>query len=125
MSIPFKIPDKSISVASPQVPTQGEPPPAIILIAEDDETNFYYLNVILSKATNARILHAQNGEIAVNLFKSTPGITLILMDIKMPVMNGLEATQKIKAINNEIPVIAITAYAMSGDEEKVLIIRFR
>ena len=91
-----------------------------ILIAEDDETNFYYLNALLKKETDAHILHAVNGKEAVELFRSNGAIKLILMDIKMPEMDGFEATRQIKQINKTIPVIAITAYAMSGDEERII-----
>jgi PAS domain S-box-containing protein len=91
-----------------------------ILIAEDDETNFFYLNAILSKAYSSRILHARNGREAIDLFKVNLDIRMILMDIKMPDIDGLEATKQIKGMRPEIPVIAITAYAMSGDEERVL-----
>jgi CheY-like chemotaxis protein/anti-sigma regulatory factor (Ser/Thr protein kinase) len=91
-----------------------------ILVAEDDETNFFYLNAILSRETDASIIHANNGKEAVELFEANPGIQLVLMDIKMPVMDGFEATRQIKLINKDVPVIAITAYAMMGDKERVL-----
>jgi PAS domain S-box-containing protein len=91
-----------------------------ILIAEDDEINFFYMHALLRRETNSKILHAENGRIAVDLFKANNDISLILMDIKMPELDGLEATRQIKLINPNIPVIAITAYAMSGDEERVL-----
>ena len=68
----------------------------------------------------AIVLHASNGREAIELFKANPGINLILMDIKMPEIDGLEATRQIKLLNKEVPIIAITAYAMSGDEDKVL-----
>jgi PAS domain S-box-containing protein len=91
-----------------------------ILIAEDDEINFFYLNALLSRVTGSRILHAENGRAAVEMFKANKDIGLILMDIKMPELDGLEATRQIKLINPDIPVIAITAYAMAGDEDRVL-----
>jgi two-component system, sensor histidine kinase and response regulator len=90
-----------------------------ILVAEDDETNFYYLNALLKQNTSAVIVHAINGKDAIEKFKQNPDIGLILMDIKMPVMDGLEATRHIKIINPDIPVIAITAYAMAGDEARI------
>ena len=92
----------------------------LILVAEDDDTNFYYLNALLRKETDAYILHAVNGREAIDIFKANPDIKLILMDIKMPEMDGFEATRQIKLIDNNIPVIAITAYAMSGDEERII-----
>ena len=93
---------------------------ATILIVEDDETNFFYFNTLIINGIRANVLHAWNGREAISLFKANPGIELILMDIKMPEIDGLEATRQIKLINNEVPIIAITAYAMSGDEEKIL-----
>jgi PAS domain S-box-containing protein len=93
---------------------------SLILVAEDDETNFYYLNALLARITGIKVLHASNGKEAIELFKANPGINLILMDIKMPVMDGFEATRQIKLINRNVPVIALTAYAMSGDEERIV-----
>jgi PAS domain S-box-containing protein len=90
-----------------------------ILVAEDDDTNFFYLNALLRQNTSAKIIHASNGKEAIEKFMQNPDIGLILMDIKMPVMDGLEATRQIKAINRNIPVIAITAYAMAGDETRI------
>ncbi len=91
-----------------------------ILVAEDDETNFYYINSILSRITGASVIHAFNGREAIELIKTNPGIVLVLMDIKMPEIDGIEATRQIKLLNNKIPVIALTAFAMSGDEDRVL-----
>ena len=93
---------------------------SLILIAEDDEINFYYLNALLTRETGASILHAANGREAIDLFKANRDINLILMDIKMPEIDGFEATRQIKLIDKNVPVIAITAYAMSGDEERIV-----
>ena len=93
---------------------------ATILIVEDDETNFFYLNTLVIRETGEKVLHASNGREAISLFKANPGIVLILMDINMPEIDGLEATRQIKLIKKEVPIIAITAYAMSGDEERIL-----
>jgi PAS domain S-box-containing protein len=90
-----------------------------ILVAEDDETNFFYLRALLKQNTSAEIIHASNGKEALEKFLQNPDIVLILMDIKMPVMDGLEATRQIKAIKRDVPVIAITAYAMAGDEAMI------
>jgi CheY-like chemotaxis protein len=91
-----------------------------ILVAEDDETNFYYLNALLNKESNVKILHAVNGREAIDFFKANREIKLILMDMKMPEIDGFEATRQIKLIDSNVHIIAITAYAMSGDEERVL-----
>jgi len=91
-----------------------------IMIAEDDETNYFFMNALIKKEIGARILHATNGREAVELFKANIDLDLILMDIKMPFLDGIEATKQIKQINKDIPVIAITAYAMAGDESRIL-----
>ncbi|MBN1598051.1 MAG: response regulator [Bacteroidales bacterium] len=90
-----------------------------ILIAEDENTNFVYLETALLK-TNAKILHAKNGKEAVELTKVNPQIDLILMDIKMPVMNGLEATRSIKSFRKDIIIIAQTAFAMEEDRRNCI-----
>jgi PAS domain S-box-containing protein len=89
-----------------------------ILIAEDDMQNFTFLHEILQK-TQSEILHARNGKEAVNLFKNNSGIQLVLMDIQLPEMDGIEASRRIKAINRSVPIIAQTAFAMSGDRDKL------
>lgn len=91
-----------------------------ILVAEDDETNFYYLNALLSRETKIKIIHALNGREAIDLFKANRDIRLILMDMKMPEVDGFEATKQIKLIDKNVHIIAITAYAMSGDEERII-----
>jgi CheY-like chemotaxis protein/anti-sigma regulatory factor (Ser/Thr protein kinase) len=89
----------------------------IILIAEDDDHNYLYIETLLSK--DYKTLRACNGQEAVDLCKKHPDINLVLMDIKMPVMNGIEATLIIKHFRNDLPIIAVTAYAQSGDEFKI------
>ena len=90
-----------------------------IVIAEDDEDNFYFLKVSL-RNENFEILRARNGLDAVDLCKMNQNICLVLMDLKMPDMDGYEATKQIKALRPELPVIAVTAYAMTGDEDKTI-----
>lgn len=106
-----KIPDNDFTVVLDD---------SMILIAEDDETNFYYINAILSRATGAKVLLATNGREAIEIFKANPSVRLILMDIKMPEIDGFEATRQIKLVDRNVCIIAITAYAMSGDEEKII-----
>lgn len=88
-----------------------------ILIAEDNTNNFQLLNFILKG--KFKILHAINGEKAVEMFKQY-GPDIILMDIKMPIMDGYQATAAIREISKEVPIIAVTAYAFNNDKEKIL-----
>jgi PAS domain S-box-containing protein len=89
----------------------------VILIAEDDETSYRLLLTSLKKF-GVVALRAYNGEEAIDLVKKHKQISLILMDIKMPVMDGLEATKLIKQIRPELPIIAQSAYAFNEDIEK-------
>jgi signal transduction histidine kinase/ligand-binding sensor domain-containing protein/CheY-like chemotaxis protein len=90
----------------------------IILVAEDDYSNFLYIEKLLLK-THAKVLHATNGEQAVELTSQNPGVNLVLMDIKMPGMNGMEALKKIRQLFDNIPVVAQTAYVLA-DELKLM-----
>jgi two-component system, cell cycle response regulator DivK len=94
-------------------------PKKTILIAEDDETSFFFLKFVLAKE-NVNILYAQSGQEAVDICEAHPEIDLILMDIKMAGMSGIEATQLIKKRNPRVPVIAQTAFALSSDKENIL-----
>jgi CheY-like chemotaxis protein len=104
-------------VTTPQKQDQDYTPDWIdytILIAEDEETNFFYLKTALSP-TNINIVRAKNGKEAVEQMRINPLINIILMDIKMPEMNGLEATRGIKSFRKDVPIIAQTAFAMEED----------
>lgn len=90
-----------------------------ILIAEDEETNFLFLKALMRK-TNAELLWARTGLLAIEAVKENPDIRLILMDMRMPDMGGLEASVEIKKMHPEIIIIAQTAYALSGEKEKIL-----
>jgi hypothetical protein len=86
----------------------------VIMITEDDEINFLYLAELFNNY-NCRIIHAKDGQEAVDLFKENPDISLILMDIKMPKMNGYNAAKIIKAIKPNLPIIAQSAYALENE----------
>jgi len=88
----------------------------IVLIAEDEEDNFHLLKYIV-KDLNLDVIWAKNGQEAVSYCKEKP-VSLILMDIKMPNMGGLEATKEILKINPDIPIIAQTAYTQEDDRIK-------
>lgn len=91
----------------------------VILIAEDDDLNFLYMETLFLR-TGFEYYHAVNGADAVEMCKNNPSINIIFMDIKMPVMNGIQATKLIREIRPEIPIIATTAYAQTGDKERFL-----
>lgn len=94
----------------------------IVLIAEDGEVNFLFLKMVLTKLPDYNfIIHrAQNGQEAVEICKANDSIDLVLMDIKMPVMDGYEATSQIKKLRPELPIIAQTAYSTEEDIERAL-----
>ena len=90
-----------------------------ILIAEDEIVNYMFLEVLFEE-TGAILLHAADGRQAIDAVKTNPDINIVLMDIKMPNINGLDATKQIKAMRPQLPIIAQTAYAMQDDEYKAL-----
>lgn len=91
----------------------------VILVAEDVPTNFLLVKKSLRK-TEVNLIWAKNGQEAVDECKKDQQIDLVLMDIRMPVMNGLEATRLIKPIRKDLPIIAQTAYAMDSDRNRSL-----
>lgn len=87
-----------------------------ILVAEDNEGNYFLMQSILK---GFDVHHANNGKEAVEM-SAAEHFDIILMDIKMPVMDGLEATRLIRERDKDIPIIAITANAFPSDEESAL-----
>lgn len=85
-----------------------------ILIAEDEEINYLFIERILM-STNATLIRATNGKFAIDIVNSNPNINLILMDIRMPDINGIEATEEIKKIRPALPIIAQTCYESDLD----------
>jgi PAS domain S-box len=92
-----------------------------ILVVDDLEENFYLLRAAF-KNSRAKVIWAKNGEEAINVFKKNPKIDVVLMDIRMPKMDGYQATREIKTMNNSVPVICQTAFA--DEEERAKITRF-
>ncbi len=84
-----------------------------ILIAEDEEINFLFIETLIIP-TGAKVIHAWNGRQAIEFVKEMK-VDLILMDIKMPIMDGFEATREIKKTHPSLPIIAQTAYALGDD----------
>jgi signal transduction histidine kinase/CheY-like chemotaxis protein len=88
-----------------------------IMIVEDDENSYTYMRKVLDY-TNVRLVRAKNGIEAIEMVNTHPEISLILMDIKMPLMDGLDATRQIKELRPEIKIIAQSAYAFNNDKPK-------
>ncbi|MDZ7797424.1 MAG: response regulator [Candidatus Marinimicrobia bacterium] len=91
----------------------------LILIAEDDLSSYIYFEVLL-KEKGFRTLHASNGEEAIRQCRKNPNISLLLLDLKMPFVDGYEAVRQIREFNKRIPIIAQTAYAFKTDRERIL-----
>lgn len=91
----------------------------LILVAEDDEISFALIEILLSRMGYA-VVRATNGKEAIEVYKNNSEICLILMDLKMPLMDGYEATEEIRKFDKEVPIIAQTAYALAGDDKKAL-----
>ncbi len=90
-----------------------------ILVAEDDETVFLYLEAILqNKYKEITIVHAKNGKEAIEFFRLNTDLRLVLMDLKLPVINGYNAIMQIRRINPDIPVIVQSAYADKTNRDK-------
>lgn len=91
----------------------------LILVAEDDESNFKLIKAIIGK--KCEIIWAKNGEEMVNNYREYKDkVAAMLMDIKMPVMNGLDATVMIRQEGCTLPIIMQTAYAFSSDRENAM-----
>ncbi len=91
-----------------------------ILIAEDDEISSMYLAAILKKI-NCSVLYAFNGIETVKLCRANPDLDIVLLDFKMPQMDGYEALQKIRGFNKTVFIVAQTAFASAGDHERALL----
>ena len=89
------------------------------LIVEDDTINFKVIEAMLQN-TKLQLLRADNGQKAIEMVRMNPHIDLVLMDVHLPVMSGLDATAIILKINPKMPIIAQTANAMSDDKDKCL-----
>lgn len=90
-----------------------------ILIADDDNISVILLTNYL-KNIPTEFFIARDGVEAIKIFEDNPDIDIILMDLKMPKLNGLQATKKIKSLNPNVKIIAETAFAMVDDEKKAL-----
>ena len=91
----------------------------LILVAEDDDSNYKYIEIVLLYS-EYRVLRAENGIEAVEYVRKNPDVSLILMDIKMPMMDGFEATRQIRTFMPRLPIIALTAHVTAEDESQAI-----
>ncbi|MFN2128262.1 MAG: response regulator [Anaerolineales bacterium] len=89
-----------------------------VLVAEDDPLNYRYVELLLSRRTGINIIWAKDGKEAVNLCKNNDAIDIVLLDLQLPVMDGLNSLQRIKERNPFLPVIIQTANSWNNEEEK-------
>ncbi|MDP3722535.1 MAG: ATP-binding protein, partial [Candidatus Omnitrophota bacterium] len=92
-----------------------------ILVVDDDRRNIFAITTVL-ESRGMQALHAENGRVGVQMLKDVPDVALVLMDIMMPEMDGIEAIQTIRRIPElrSLPIVSLTAKAMKGDREKCL-----
>ena len=90
-----------------------------ILVVDDHTSSFVFISEMFEDQ-NVAVLQAKNGEEGIALCKANPEINLVLMDIQMGGLNGVEAMQQIKKSNSQIPVVAQTAFAQKGDRERFM-----
>ncbi len=107
--IPTKVLAKTQKAETPTAP--------LILIAEDDDSNYKYTEIVLQYASY-KVIRAENGTDAVKCCHEHPEIKVVLMDIKMPMMDGFEATKQIRTFRPDLPIIALTAHVTTEDENK-------
>lgn len=107
----------AVSDAEMRQPGVSEGKMPVVLVAEDTDSNFLLVSLILKKGYE--VLRAHNGAEAVRMCREfAPDV--VLMDMKMPVMDGLEATRQIREAGSSVPIIAVTAYAYDSDRAKAL-----
>lgn len=117
-TLPYKILDSGETklLHSPEKKLEVDWKNKAILVVEDTPSNFLLIDNYL-KSTNIQVFWAKSGKEAIEIFKETAHFDLVLMDIQLPGINGYEVTKLIKAYNKNVPVIAQTAYALSGEKE--------
>jgi len=89
-----------------------------VLIVEDDESSYLFLNELI-RSLNMNTLHVIDGKDAIEICKNNK-IDLVLMDLKLPVLDGYKATTEIKKFKPDLPIIAQTAYALAGDDVRAI-----
>jgi PAS domain S-box-containing protein len=94
---------------------------SLILVVEDEDMNFSYLKKVIEKETNAQIIRATDGYEAIDYCRNNQDIKCVLMDIKLPNLNGLAAISEIRKFKPVLPIIAVTAYALTEDRDSAIL----
>ncbi len=102
-------------------PKQNDFYPKKVLLIDDNVRIIFAITLVL-ELQGMEVVYAKNGKLGIETLKDNPDVEVILMDIIMPEMNGIEATQEIRKLDQykEIPIITLTAKVMKGDREKCL-----
>lgn len=111
-TIPYKPIEQEVESSNIIASNEEIIQPTIILVVEDDEISYQLVEEIFDDP-DFMVLHAKNGKEALEIYQKNQNIRLVLMDIKMPVMNGFEATRELRKINPDLPIIAQSAFTMS------------
>ena len=120
-SMPADLPPHKMAKIAPRSNDGGELQGVKVLIVDDDVRNIFALTGLL-ESEGAEVYYNESGKEALTTLHETPGIGLVMMDIMMPEMDGLETTRAIRAEKqfSHLPIIALTAKALEGDREKCL-----
>jgi len=116
-SIPYILPEANAYNINPPMP--HAPAGLKILVAEDELYNYMLIQAYL-EGMGIALLHASNGIEAIEMCKATPDLSMVLMDIKMPRMDGIAALSEIRKFNPHVPVIAQTAFALESERQYLL-----
>lgn len=108
------------TIAEEKIETNIDGQKFTILVAEDEEANFLFINEVFFNLDNVSIIRAENGIEAIDHVKNNMNVDLVLMDIKMPEMDGIQAMVEIKKMKPHLPVVALTAYASEDDRMRFL-----
>jgi PAS domain S-box-containing protein len=117
--LPAKFIENSVNAEGNKIVLKQSKLSSKVLLVEDDSTSIKYIKILLDNF-GLEVLIAENGKSAIELIKANDDIDLVLMDMRMPVMDGMEATKIIKELRPDLPIIAQTAYGFVEEKEKIL-----
>lgn len=117
-TIPYKKPEKQKPEKKTSKKNIDLSDKTILVVDDHDDVHSYFQATL--KNTNCELLHARSGLDAIQICSENKKIGLVLLDIQLPDMNGFEVIKSVQKINNNLPIIAQTAYALTGDREKAL-----